>query len=107
MTNSTQSQSAEVSAVPTTFSGEGVLPRVPLPELADTMERFEQWCAPLLTESELEETRVAMAAFGGGNGPGQQLHEVLKAYDQQAGVHSWLDEFWPATLLRATCPRIH
>jgi carnitine O-acetyltransferase len=104
MTNSTQSQAAEASTVPTTFSGEGILPRVPLPDLADTMQKFEQWCAPLLTQDELEETRVAMAEFGGANGPGQRLHEEIAAYDQQAGVHSWLDEFWPARYLGRRVP---
>jgi carnitine O-acetyltransferase len=104
MTNSTQSQASEASTVLTTFSGEGVLPRVPLPELADTMQRFEQWCAPLLTSEELEETRAAMAEFASDNGPGQRLHDAIKAYDQQAGVHSWLDNFWPARYLGRRVP---
>lgn len=101
MTNSTQSQLTESPSVSTTFSGEGVLPRVPLPTLADTMQRLEQWCAPLLTDDELAETRIAMAAF---SEPGQRLHEVLNAYNEQDGVHSWLDNFWPARYLGRRVP---
>ena len=76
-----------------TFGNEDLLPRVPLPTLADTCALFLEWCAPLLTPSELATTTSAVAAFQAG--PGPVLHAALEAYDQSPGVYSWLDTFWP------------
>ena len=75
-----------------TFAHEEHLPRVPLPELADTAERFLQWCAPLLTAAELAETEQAVADLL--RGPGPVLQAALQAYEAQPGVLSWLDDFW-------------
>ncbi len=86
------------------FSYLGTLPRVPLPELQDSLTHFEQWCAPLLTLDELEQTREAIVDFSCPGGPGAILHNALKAYDQQPNVHSWLDEFWPARYLGRRVP---
>jgi len=40
-----------------TFSNLGKLPRLPMPALAETVQRFEEWCAPLLDEQALQATR--------------------------------------------------
>ena len=77
-----------------TFGNENLLPRVPLPTLADTCQRFLAWCAPLLTDGELVETEAAVAEFAAPDGPGPVLHADLRRYDGADGVHSWLDEFW-------------
>ncbi len=82
----------------------GKLPHVPLPTLEDSLLHFEQWCTPLLTAEEIAQTREAIAQFAHADGPGQILHKVLKAFDQQSGVHSWLDEFWPARYLGRRVP---
>ncbi|WP_030169798.1 choline/carnitine O-acyltransferase [Spirillospora albida] len=76
-----------------TFGNEDTLPRVPLPSLDATAERFLEWCGPLLTDAELAETREALEAFTAG--PGRELHAELERYDAGEGVHSWLDTFWP------------
>ena len=85
-----------------TFSGEGVLPRLPLPELGDSLRRFEEWCTPLLTAEELTETQAAIKAFA--EGAGDQLQAAIKEYNQQEGVHSWLDEFWSSRYLGRRVP---
>lgn len=82
-----------------TFGNENGLPRVPLPSLDETCERFLTWCAPLLTEPELAATEAAVTTFRRPDGPGPRLHAALEAYDAQPGVHSWLDTFWPARYL--------
>ncbi len=87
-----------------TFSYLGTLPHVPLPELQDSLTRFEQWCAPLLTEEELEQTHEAIAEFANPEGPGIILHRVLKAYAQQPDTHSWLDKFWSTRYLGRRVP---
>jgi carnitine O-acetyltransferase len=79
---------------PRTFGNENLLPRVPLPTLADSCHRFLEWCAPLLTAQQLAETQAAVAAFAAADGPGPVLHADLQRYDAAEGVHSWLDEFW-------------
>jgi carnitine O-acetyltransferase len=78
-----------------TFGNEDRLPRVPLPSLDDTCDRFIEWCAPLLTTEELAATEKSVRAFAAPDGPGRTLHAALASYDATAGVHSWLDTFWP------------
>ena len=79
---------------PSTFGNEERLPRVPIPALEDSCDRFLQWCGPLLTADELSRTEAAVAAFRAADGPGPALHAALQAYEAADGVHSWLDAFW-------------
>ncbi|MDT3397609.1 choline/carnitine O-acyltransferase [Streptomyces sp. B1866] len=78
-----------------TFAHEDLLPRVPLPSLEETCQRFIEWCSPLLTPEELAATESELAAFRAPDGPGPALHAALRRYDASEGVHSWLDTFWP------------
>lgn len=87
-------QAAAGAAVPT-FAHEDSLPRVPLPTLEASCERFLAWCAPLLTAEERAATEAEVAAFLRPGGPGRVLQAALEEYDATEGVHSWLDTFWP------------
>lgn len=89
---------------PGTFDSLGKLPRLPVPDFADTIRRFEEWCTPLLTAEELQKTREAMVTFARPGGPGERLHAAILDYDRQPGVYSWLDEFWPARYLGRRVP---
>ncbi|WP_106402239.1 choline/carnitine O-acyltransferase [Actinocorallia populi] len=82
-----------------TFALEDGLPRVPLPTLDHTCERFIEWCSPLLTDEQLAETEAAVADFLRPDGPGRRLHAALEEYDAREDVHSWLDLFWPSRYL--------
>jgi carnitine O-acetyltransferase len=82
-----------------TFGNEERLPRVPLPALEASCERFLAWCAPLLTADELAATEAEVASFRRPDGPGPRLHAALEQYDAEPGVHSWLDEFWRSRYL--------
>jgi carnitine O-acetyltransferase len=82
-----------------TFGNDDRLPRVPLPTVADSCERFLEWCAPLLTADELAETEAAVAAFQYPTSPAHKLQAALEQYDASDGVHSWLDEFWRSRYL--------
>lgn len=82
-----------------TFAADDRLPRVPLPGLADSGERFLQWCAPLLTAEEFATTEAAVADLLRPGGPGQILHAALAEYNDTPGVGSWLDLFWPSRYL--------
>jgi carnitine O-acetyltransferase len=78
-----------------TFANEDQLPRVPLPTLEASCERFLQWCAPLLTEAELAETRAAVEEYLKPDSPARALHADLERFNATEGVRSWLDLFWP------------
>ncbi|MGH3751676.1 MAG: choline/carnitine O-acyltransferase [Pseudonocardiaceae bacterium] len=80
---------------PPTFGNEDRLPRVPLPTLEQSCERFLEWCGPLLTAGELAATESAVAAFLRPDSPARKLHAELERYNASDGVHSWLDTFWP------------
>ncbi|MCM2580064.1 choline/carnitine O-acyltransferase [Streptomyces meridianus] len=83
------------TAATETFAHESSLPRVPLPTLDESCERFLAWCAPLLSVDELAATEAEVAAFLRAGGPGRTLHAALEEYDATDGVRSWLDTFWP------------
>ncbi|MCB5909664.1 choline/carnitine O-acyltransferase [Streptomyces pinistramenti] len=82
-------------AAGSTFAQEDSLPRVPLPTLEESCERFLAWCEPLLTADERAATEAEVAAFLRPGGPGRTLQAALAGYDTTDGVHSWLDTFWP------------
>jgi carnitine O-acetyltransferase len=82
-----------------TFGNEEQLPRVPLPALEESGERFLEWCAPLLNPAELAETEAAVASFLAPDSPARTLHAALAEYDAGDGVHSWLDAFWASRYL--------
>jgi carnitine O-acetyltransferase len=77
-----------------TFSHEDELPRVPLPTLEETAERFLAWSAPLLTADERTATEAAVAELLDPASPAHALHADLVAYDARPDVASWLDDFW-------------
>jgi carnitine O-acetyltransferase len=82
-----------------TFAYELRLPRVPLPTVEESCERFLDWCGPLLTEAELAQTRDAVASFLRPDGGAHAQHAALARYDATEGVHSWLDAFWDSRYL--------
>ena len=97
--NTAKKQSQEYQLKPGTFANQKDLPRVPLPELEETCERFLAWCKPLLTDAEFSQTRQALHDFARPRGPGEALHRDLERYDKSPDVYSWLDDFWPQRYL--------
>ncbi len=81
-------------AIAGTFGNEERLPRVPLPTLEESCERFVAWCAPLLTLDELAATKAAVESFLLPESPARRLQAALMEYDADDGVQSWLDDFW-------------
>jgi carnitine O-acetyltransferase len=82
-----------------TFGSEDRLPRLPLPTLEESCEKFIAWCAPLLTPDEVAATRIAVASFLRPEGPARKLQAALTDYNACDGVHSWLDAFWSSRYL--------
>ena len=86
------SDSEELSSL--TFGNEDSLPRVPLPTLEGSCERFLEWCRPLVDGDELQATEVAVASFLQADGPAQTLQAALERYNCDDGAPSWLEAFW-------------
>lgn len=80
-------------------STERDLPRVPLPHLETSCSRFLAWCAPLLSDEELTETRAAVARFVAPDSPAHRVQEALESFDADPGTASWLDDFWRSRYL--------
>jgi carnitine O-acetyltransferase len=88
-----------MTATARTFDNEAHLPRVPLPTVEDSCRRFLEWCAPLLTDSQLAATSAAVEEFRRPGSPAHALQAELERYDASPGVHSWLDRFWASRYL--------
>ncbi len=71
-----------------TFGNEDRLPRVPLPTLEESCERFLAWCAPLLSAGQLAETQAGVEEF---LRPGGAAHRVQPLLEQDT---ERLDGFW-------------
>ncbi|CAZ82201.1 unnamed protein product [Tuber melanosporum] len=70
------------------------LPKLPVPTLQETADRYVKSLKPLLTEQELQRTKTAVAEFIREGGVGQQLQEKLLAKAQNPEVNNWLSDWW-------------
>ncbi|WP_429455067.1 choline/carnitine O-acyltransferase [Nocardia sp. GP40] len=70
------------------------MPRLPVPTLKETCERFLASCSPLLTPEELSVTNAAVQQFLAPDSPARTWHAEIEQFDRSPGVHSWLDTFW-------------
>ncbi|CUS10290.1 unnamed protein product [Tuber aestivum] len=70
------------------------LPKLPVPTLQETADRYLKSLKPLLTEQELQNTKTAVAEFIREGGVGQQLQDKLLAKAQNPHVNNWLSDWW-------------
>ena len=77
-----------------TFSREDELPRLPVPDLPATGDRFLEWVRPILTEQQFADTEQSLRAFVAADGLGPQLHERLLQHDRTPGRATWADDFF-------------
>lgn len=79
-----------------TYAGQSKLPRLPIPSLEETLEKFPKIVAPLQDERQQLETLRSVQEFLDGDGP--ILQKALKEYEAkgfEAGVlGSYVEEFW-------------
>lgn len=94
-------QRLKTSASSLTYASQDKLPRLPIPNLEDTLERFQSRLEALLDENERAETAQVVRDFLLGDGP--ELQTLLKDYDAQgfeAGtIGSYVEEFWDESYL--------
>ena len=73
-----------------TFGYQDQLPKLPIPEIQDTCERYLQAVETLQTEEEHEQTKIAVETFLNTDGP--VLQEKLKEYAKDKT--SYVEDFW-------------
>ena len=83
-----------------TFAKQSEVPRLPIPELEDTLEKYLTFVDPLLNEEERKRTRMVVKAFG--EGKGKVLHADLVEYAKDK--HSYIEEFWTEAYLKPRAP---
>lgn len=79
-----------------TYEKQQCLPRLPIPTLNETLEKFLCIVEPLLSKSSMQQTREEVATFLANDGP--KLQSLLEAYDkegQENDTHgSYIEEMW-------------
>lgn len=78
--------------------------QLPVPELAQTLDRYLQAVSPLLAADELDATREAVARFADGAGPAAQAELRRFAEVENAAGRSWLSAAWLDSYLRVRDP---
>ncbi|EFX06125.1 carnitine acetyl transferase [Grosmannia clavigera kw1407] len=73
-----------------TFAHQDSLPKLPIPELESTLQKYLTVLRPLQTTREHAETRIAVEEFLRQDGP--ELQEKLKKYAE--GRTSYIEQFW-------------
>ena len=64
-----------------TFAAQDSLPRLPIPDLEETLEKFQYRLEALQTEEQRAETKRVVQEFLEGDGP--KLQEALRAYEAE------------------------
>ncbi|MEG4484231.1 choline/carnitine O-acyltransferase [Microcoleus sp. D2_18a_B4] len=72
------------------------LPKLPLPKLSDTCDRYIEMVTPLLSETELERTKAAVREFQ--QGSGVELQQQLEMVDRSTTTN-YLQQFKEETYL--------
>ena len=87
-----------------TFGFQGGLPRLPVPPLEETMERFLEWTEPLLSEAQRKRTEKAAEEFSALSGDGKILQQALETWALREDMPNWLEPFWDDSYLCSRLP---
>lgn len=72
-----------------TYSKQNDLPRLPIPSLDDTLDRFPKALEALQTPEEHEATKRLVEEFRKGDGP--KLQQMLLEYDKSVAPNSYVE----------------
>ncbi|KAI0091474.1 carnitine acetyl transferase [Irpex rosettiformis] len=76
-----------------TFAAQQSLPKLPVPELSETLARLKDTLKPIAwSREEYDAVEKKIDAFAAGLGP--ELQNRLKARAQETGRQHWLEEWW-------------
>jgi Choline/Carnitine o-acyltransferase len=76
-----------------TFANQAKIPRLPIPTLQETADRYKRSLLPLLTRADYDRASTAVEDFIRPGGLGEKLQERLHALDKKE-PESWLDTLW-------------
>lgn len=70
------------------------LPKLPVPALSATLQKYLQSVRPLLNDAEFKKTEEAVKNFEAPGGLGQELQKRLLARANDPKVVNWMEEWW-------------
>jgi carnitine O-acetyltransferase len=70
------------------------LPRLPVPALEDTAKRYLKSLHPLLSQTEFDHSKKAVAEFIKPGGVGNKLQEKLVALREDPSTKNWIYDWW-------------
>ncbi|CAM0143209.1 Carnitine O-acetyltransferase mitochondrial, variant 2 [Umbelopsis sp. WA50703] len=70
------------------------LPKLPVPPLAATMNKYLQTVRPLLDDADYEKTVKAVQEFQTKGGLGEKLQERLVARANDPNIVNWMEDWW-------------
>ncbi|KAG1179307.1 hypothetical protein G6F70_002444 [Rhizopus microsporus] len=70
------------------------LPKLPVPALSATLQKYLQSVRPLLSDAEFQRTEQAVKEFEAPGGLGQELQERLLAKANDPNVVNWMEDWW-------------
>ncbi|KAH8554973.1 acyltransferase ChoActase/COT/CPT [Umbelopsis sp. PMI_123] len=76
-----------------TFANQSKIPRLPIPTLQETANRYKRSLLPLLTSADYDRASAAVDDFIRPGGLGEKLQERLHELDKKE-PDSWLDTLW-------------
>jgi carnitine O-acetyltransferase len=89
---------------PSTYQLQEQLPRLPIPDLDSTADKFLHWVKPILTEAEYAQTESAVREFVQAGDDGEKLQQALIDWSRQDKVENWLEPFWDDLYLKNRVP---
>lgn len=70
------------------------LPKLPVPALGGTLQKYLQSVRPLLDDAEYKKTEQAVKDFEAPGGLGQKLQDRLLARFNDPSVVNWMEDWW-------------
>lgn len=96
VTNGTKPHEAIARSASRTFRHQSSLPRLPIPSLDETLDKFPKVICALETSEQQEETLAIVDDFRNSDGP--KLQALLKDYEKEGfasgSIGSYIEEFW-------------
>ncbi|CAG8510683.1 5698_t:CDS:10 [Paraglomus occultum] len=83
------------SKTPATFSNQSRIPRLPIPTLQETAERYKKSLLPILSSEDYVRAAKAVDEFVSPNGLGEILQQRLHELDKRE-PNNWLEKIWLA-----------
>lgn len=87
-----------------TFISQDNLPRIPIPKLNDTCNRFIEWVEPLLNKEDFIRTKKIVEKFRSKGGDGEKLQEELIRWSERNNLSNWTAPFWYDIYLKPRHP---